>query len=63
MPSYRSNQQVHDGEEGDTAEHVFYAVALQCVSTLAVLAREAKSIKLPVQMFFGYGALAYGLAL
>ncbi|MEO0424608.1 MAG: ferrous iron transporter B [Pseudomonadota bacterium] len=41
---------------------VFYAVALQCVSTLAVLAREAKSIKLPVQMFFGYGALAYGLA-
>ena len=41
---------------------VFYAIALQCVSTLAVLAREARSVKLAVQMFFGYGALAYGLA-
>lgn len=42
---------------------VFYAVALQCVSTLALLGRETRSARLPIQMFLGYGALAYGLSL
>jgi ferrous iron transport protein B len=41
---------------------VFYAVALQCVSTLALLAREARSVKLATQIFVAYGALAYALA-
>lgn len=38
---------------------VFFAIALQCVSTLAVLRRESGSWKLPVQMFIGYMLLAY----
>jgi ferrous iron transport protein B len=41
---------------------VFYAVALQCVSTLALLAREVRSVKLPIQLFVAYGVLAYLLA-
>ncbi len=42
---------------------VFFAIAAQCVSTLAVLARESGSWKLPVQMFIGYGLFAYAGAL
>jgi len=42
---------------------VFFAIALQCVSTLAVLRREVGSWRLPVQMFIGYSLLAYGAAL
>ena len=42
---------------------VFFAIAAQCVSTLAVLARETGSWKLPVQMFIGYGLFAYASAL
>jgi len=42
---------------------VFFAIAAQCVSTLAVLARESGSWKLPVQMFIGYGLFAYASAL
>jgi len=38
---------------------VFYAFALQCMSTLAVLKRETGSWKLPLIQFFGYGALAW----
>jgi ferrous iron transport protein B len=41
---------------------VFFAIAAQCVSTLAVLRRESGSWRLPVQMFFGYGLLAYSAA-
>ena len=41
---------------------VFFAIAAQCVSTLAVLRRESGSWKLPVQMFIGYGLLAYSSA-
>ncbi|HSG90355.1 MAG TPA: ferrous iron transporter B [Pseudomonadales bacterium] len=41
---------------------VFFAVALQCVSTLALLRGETGSRKLPLQMFAAYGAIAYGLA-
>jgi len=41
---------------------VFYAIALQCVSTLAVLNKESGSIKLPAIMFISYMALAYSLA-
>jgi len=39
---------------------VFFAIALMCVSTMAVLGREARSVRLPVQMFVAYGLLAYG---
>ena len=42
---------------------VFYAIALQCVATLAVMKRESGSWKLPLQTFFLYTFLAYGAAL
>lgn len=42
---------------------VFFAVALMCVSTLAVLSREAGSTRMAVRMFVIYSAMAYGLAL
>lgn len=38
---------------------VFYAIALQCFSTLAVMKRETGSWKIPVQVFIAYGLLAY----
>ncbi len=40
----------------------FFAVAMQCVSTLAVLKGETGSWKMPAQIFIGYGLLAYGFA-
>jgi ferrous iron transport protein B len=41
---------------------VFFAIALMCVSTLAILSREARSNKLAINMFLAYGIAAYGLA-
>ena len=41
---------------------VIFAVALQCVSTLAVLKAETRSYRLPLQMMLTYGVLAYALA-
>lgn len=41
---------------------VLFAIALQCVSTLAVLRRESGSWALPGKLFVGYGLLAYALA-
>lgn len=41
---------------------VFYAIALQCVSTLATIKRETKSNRIPVLLFLGYTGLAYLLA-
>lgn len=41
---------------------VFYAIALQCVSTLATIKRETKSTTIPVLLFLGYTSLAYLLA-
>ncbi len=41
---------------------IFYAIALQCVSTLAVLKQESRSWKLPLGMFAAYLVLAYVLA-
>ncbi|MDG0978653.1 MAG: ferrous iron transporter B [Halieaceae bacterium] len=41
---------------------VFFAVAAQCVSTLATLYREGGSAKLPLQLLVGYGLLSYALA-
>ena len=38
---------------------VFFAIALQCVSTLAVLARETGSWRLPTQLFISYSIFAY----
>ena len=42
---------------------VFFAIALQCVSTLAVLQRETGSWRLPVQLFISYSIFAYIAAL
>ncbi len=41
---------------------VFFAIAAQCVSTLAVLRRESGSWQLPARLFVAYGLLAYALA-
>ena len=41
---------------------IFYAVALQCVSTLAIIKKETGSYKIPTLLFIGYGLLAYVLA-
>lgn len=38
---------------------VFFAIALMCVSTMAVLARESRSPTLAIKMFVGYGLIAY----
>lgn len=42
---------------------VFFAIALQCVSTLAVLQRETGSWRLPAQLFVSYSIFAYTAAL
>jgi len=41
---------------------VFFAISLQCVSTLAILAKESESRSLTLKMFFGYFLLAYAAA-
>lgn len=41
---------------------ILFAIALQCVSTLAVLRRESGSWNLPIKLFVAYGLLAYLLA-
>lgn len=38
---------------------VFFAIAMQCVSTLVILQKESGSWKLPVYMFVGYSLFAY----
>ncbi|QFU74786.1 ferrous iron transporter B [Halioglobus maricola] len=38
---------------------VFFAISLQCISTLAILAKESASRSLTLKMFFGYFVLAY----
>jgi ferrous iron transport protein B len=42
---------------------VFYALAMQCMSTLAIVKRETKSWKWPVFQFAYMTALAYGMSL
>ena len=42
---------------------VFFAIALQCVSTVAILSKESGSGALALKMFVGYLFLAYGAAL
>lgn len=42
---------------------VFYVVALQCISTLAVIRKETNSNKIPILLFISYTLLAYILAL
>lgn len=42
---------------------VFYALAMQCMSTLAIVKRETKSWKWPVFQFVYMTALAYGMSL
>ncbi len=41
---------------------VFYAIALQCVSTLAMIKKETASLKITLVTFIGYTILAYGMA-
>lgn len=41
---------------------VFFSIALQCVSTLAVLRKETGSWRLPTQLFVSYSILAYAAA-
>lgn len=41
---------------------VFFAIALQCVSTLAILSKESGSNSLAVKMFAGYFLFAYAAA-
>jgi ferrous iron transport protein B len=41
---------------------VFFAIALQCVSTVALLARESGSWRLPLSMVVAYLLLAYAAA-
>ncbi|RLQ20620.1 ferrous iron transporter B [Seongchinamella sediminis] len=41
---------------------VFFAISLQCVSTLAILAKESESRSLTLKMFVGYFLLAYTAA-
>jgi ferrous iron transport protein B len=41
---------------------VFFSIALQCVSTLAVLRKETGSWRLPSQLFVSYSLLAYAAA-
>jgi ferrous iron transport protein B len=38
---------------------VFFAISLQCISTLAILSKESESRSLTVKMFLGYFTLAY----
>ena len=38
---------------------VFFAIALQCVSTAAILSKESESRSLTAKMLVGYFALAY----
>ncbi len=40
---------------------VFYAIALQCASTLAMMKKELGNWKAPIAVFFSYGILAYVL--
>lgn len=42
---------------------VFFAIALQCVSTLAILSKESGSNSLAVKMFVGYFLFAYAAAI
>ena len=42
---------------------VFFAIALQCISTLVILAKESESTGLVVKMFAGYFLMAYLAAL
>jgi ferrous iron transport protein B len=41
---------------------VFFAIALQCVSTMAILAKESRSGTLALKMFGAYFLLAYAMA-
>jgi ferrous iron transport protein B len=42
---------------------VFFAIALQCVSTVAILSKESGSATLALKMFVAYLLLAYAAAL
>jgi ferrous iron transport protein B len=50
------------GAASGVALLVFFAIALMCVSTMAILGKESGSNKLAIKMFVAYGIAAYGLA-
>ena len=50
------------GIEAGVSLLVFYAIALQCVSTLAVIRKELNSTKSALFLFMAYGLIAYLLA-
>jgi ferrous iron transport protein B len=52
-------QQSGLGIAGALSLAVFYALAMQCVSTLAVIKKETGSVKTPVLIFLGMTLLAY----
>jgi ferrous iron transport protein B len=41
---------------------LFYAFAMQCMSTFAVVARETQSYRFAIVQFIALGVLAYGVA-
>jgi len=41
---------------------LFYAFAMQCIGTLAIVKRETKSWKWPILQLTGMGAMAYLVA-
>ena len=65
----RSGDRVHSLQQSGftlasgVALLVFFAVSLQCVSTLAVLRKETRSSRLPIYLFAGYSLAAYVLAI
>ena len=42
---------------------VFFAIALMCVSTMAILSKESRSKTLPLKLFAVYGVSAYVMAI
>ena len=50
------------GIESGVALLIFYAIALQCVSTVALIRKELESTKTALLLFLAYGLLAYVLA-
>ncbi len=50
------------GLAGALALAVFYSLAMQCVSTLAVIKKETNSTKIPIYIFIGMTIVAYAAA-
>lgn len=63
MASLSQNLQTSGmGVSAAIALAVFYSLAMQCVSTLAVIKKETGSSKIPIYVFIGMTLIAYGAA-